>query len=109
MKKNRFSTFAAIVLHFILLGVCIAAATDPKQQYLMQFNYPKQGVSIALYVGCAEIGIEGRTHVLECSPYRNELQEWEAIEGPTGDYVLVHPSGVTEARIGGKYYTFLPE
>ena len=107
--KNRILSLAAIALHIALASVVLASATDPKEQYLTQVNYPKQGVSIALYAGSAEIGIEGRTHVLECSPYRNELQEWEAIEGPTGDYVLVHPSGVTEARIGGKYYTFLPE
>lgn len=107
--KNRIFTIAAVALHLILASVLYAAATNPKDHYLTQVNYPKQGVSIALYAGSAEILYEGRTHVLECSPYRNDLGEWEAVEGPTGDFLIIGQSGTTTARIGGKYLTFLPE
>ena len=99
-------------MHIALFGLLYAgtaANTNPKDRYLTQVNYPKQGVSIALYAGSAEIGIEGRTRVLECSPYRNDLGEWEAVEGPTGDFLIIGQSGTTTARIGGKYLTFLPE
>lgn len=107
--KNRIFTLAAIVLHIVLAGVVLAAASDPKDQYLTQISYPRQGVTIGIYAGSADFGYMGRTHVLECSPYKNDLGEWEAIEGPTGDYIIIRGNGVTEARIGGKYLVFLPE
>lgn len=106
---DNFKLTIVVLLHLLLASVLYAAATNPKDRYLTQINYPRQGVSIALYAGSAEIGIEGRTHVMECSPYRNALGEWEAVEGPTGDFIRIGENGTTECRIGGKYMVFLVE
>lgn len=101
-------TIAAVLLH-ITLGGILFAATEPTDNLTTKADYPRQGAFIAFYEAGAEVAINGTPYRLQCTPYRNDLNEWEAVETPTGDFIKIGENGTTAARIGGKYYTFLPE
>lgn len=111
--KNRTVTVAAVVLHIIFGGILYAATTtqnDPTDDILVRANYSRQSAFLLISSANAEIIIDGSRYELSCSPYKNALNQVEAIEGPTGNFILYDAgSGTATARIGGKYYTFLSE
>lgn len=106
MKK--WYTIAAIALHMTLGGILYAAIT-PEDHLLTKADYSRQSAFIAFYEVGAEISVDGTVYRLQCTPYKNDLGEWEAFESPTGDFVKIGENGTTTARIAGRYYTFLPE
>lgn len=106
-------TIAAIALHISLGGLLFAATTpetiEPADNLLTKTEFPKQGAFFAFYEYGAEAVIDGTKHNLNCTPYKNELCEWEAWVTPTGDFIKIGENGTTTAKINGKYMTFLPE
>lgn len=107
----NFRTLFAIAFHIFLVGILYATAnnTKPEDTLLTKADYPRQSAFVQVWGDRAEIAIAGARYELSCTPYRNDLNEWEAVETPTGDFVKIGENGTTTARIGGKYYTFLPE
>lgn len=101
----------AITLYILLGGILYATAnnTNPADNLLTKTEYPRQSAFFAFYEAGVEAVIDGTKHNLNCTPYRNELGEWEAWVAPSGDFIKIGESGTTTARIAGRFYTFLPE
>lgn len=110
MAKYIF-TIAAIFLHLTFGGLLYVAAnnTNPEDQLLTKADYPRQSAFIQIWGDRAEIAIDGTRYELQCTPYKNDLGGWEAVEYPTGNFIKIGENGTTTARINGEYRTFLPE